>query len=148
MRKLFSLYQQVFKNSIWDMIFKKIAERVIKNTFTAIKLLIIDAKSVSTSDFSHLTYIWGGGGPGFCRLPWFGLPHECGVGGTFWRSKASAGLHHHVSVLLENHVVVIVIEEHRNGAELGGSAACLRNLVGLQEVDLPKQHDFMLIVQF
>ena len=47
------------------------------------------------------------------------------------RSKTAAGLHHHVSVPLENHVVVIVIEEHRDGAELGGSAARLRNLVGL-----------------
>lgn len=70
MRKLFSLI--VFKNSIWDMIFLKIAEHVIKNTFTAIKLLINNAKSVSTSDFSHPTYIWGGlvsaGFPGLACL--------------------------------------------------------------------------------
>lgn len=50
-------------------------------------------------------------------------------------------------MLLENYIVVIVIEEHRNGAELGGSTACLWNLIGLQEMDLPKQHNFMLIVQ-
>lgn len=50
------------------------------NTFTAVKLLIINAKSVPMSDFFPPTYIWGGNDTGFCRLPWFGLPHECGVG--------------------------------------------------------------------
>lgn len=67
--------------------------------------------------------------------------------GNIKGSKASAGLHHHVSVFLEDHVVVVVIEEDRNGAELGGSTACLGNLIWLQEMDLPHRHNIMLIIQ-
>lgn len=51
-------------------------------------------------------------------------------------SKTTAGLHHHVPVFLKDHVVVVVIEKDRDGAELGGCAARLRNLVRLQEMDL------------
>lgn len=51
-------------------------------------------------------------------------------------SQAPAVLHHHVAVLLEDDVVVVVVKEDRNGAEFGGSAAGLGNLVRFQQVDL------------
>lgn len=60
-------------------------------------------------------------------------------------SQAAAGLHHHVAMLLEDHVVVVVVEKHGDGAELGGGAAGRRDLVGLQEVDLPEQTKIILI---
>lgn len=49
----------------------------------------------------------------------------------FWLSKTTAGLHHHVPVFLKDHIVVVVVEKDRDGAELRGGAARLRNLVGL-----------------
>lgn len=67
--------------------------------------------------------------------------------GNFKGSKTSTGLHYHVSVFLEDYIVVIVVEEDRNGTELGGSTACFGNLIWLQEMDLPKHHNIMLLVQ-
>lgn len=48
-------------------------------------------------------------------------------------------------MLLEDHVVVVVVEEHGDGAELGGGAAGRGDLVRLQEVDLPEQNQTPLI---
>lgn len=48
-------------------------------------------------------------------------------------------------MFLEDDVVVVVIEEDGDGAELGGGAARLRNLVRLQEVDLPQQSELQLM---
>lgn len=58
------------------------------------------------------------------------------AGGVGARSVAAAGLHHHVAVLLEDHVVVAVVVEDRGGAELGGRAARLGHGLGLHQVDL------------
>ena len=52
------------------------------------------------------------------------------------QSQASAGFDNHVAVLLEDDVVVVVVEKHRDGAELGGGAARLRDLLWLQEMNL------------
>lgn len=94
-----------------------------------------------TSDLSNLCLP---GVTGFCGLPFFDPPLGGRVG-EHTGSKTSAGLHHHVSVFLEDHVVVIVIEEDRNGAELGGSTACLGNLIWLQEMDLSHRHIMLII---
>lgn len=44
-------------------------------------------------------------------------------------------------MFLEDDIVVVVIEEDRDGAELCGGATCLWNLIGLQEVDLPQESE-------
>lgn len=54
-------------------------------------------------------------------------------------SQTATGFYHHVPVFFQDDIVVVVIEEDRNWTELGGSAARLRNLVRLQEVDLSGQ---------
>lgn len=46
-------------------------------------------------------------------------------------SLTAAGLHHHVSMLFEDDIVAVVIEQDRNGAELLGGAAGFGNLIGL-----------------
>lgn len=72
------------------------------------------------------------------RLPTSEASEELAdLGRTLQRgSQTPAGLHHHVAVFLEDDVVVVVVEEDGDRAELGGGAARLRDLVGLQEVDL------------
>lgn len=56
------------------------------------------------------------------------LPAGCSV--------AATGLHHHIAVLLEDHVVVAVVVKDGGGAELGGRAARLGHGLGLHQVDL------------
>lgn len=53
-------------------------------------------------------------------------------------SQAAAGLDHHVAVFLEDNVVVVVVEEDRDGAELGGGTTGFGHFVWLQQVDLRK----------
>lgn len=72
--------------------------------------------------------------PGSKPCTWSKSPaHAGGVGAG---SVAAAGLHHHVAVLLEDHVVVAVVVEDRGGAEFGGRAARLGHGLGLHQVDL------------
>lgn len=51
------------------------------------------------------------------------------------RSVAPTRLDHHVLVLLENHVGVVVEVEDHNGRQFGGRAARLRNIVGVHQMD-------------
>lgn len=44
-------------------------------------------------------------------------------------------------MLFEDDVVVVVVEQDGDGAELGGGAAGFGDLVGLQDVDLPEQRE-------
>jgi len=48
-------------------------------------------------------------------------------------------------MFFEDDVVVVVVEEDGDGAELGGGTTRLRNLIGLQEVDLSVQSEIQLL---
>lgn len=52
---------------------------------------------------------------------------------------AAAGPHHHVLVLLEDHVGVVIEVEHGDGVQLGGGAAWLGHVFGVHEMDLRRQ---------
>ena len=51
-------------------------------------------------------------------------------------SVTATGSDHHVLVLLEDDVGVVVEVEHRDGVQLGGGTAGLGHVLRVQEVDL------------
>lgn len=53
-------------------------------------------------------------------------------------SVAATGPHHHVLVLLQYDVGVVVKVEHGDGVELGGGAARLRDVLRVHQVHLKK----------
>lgn len=65
--------------------------------------------------------------------PWAGDHDDAAV----WRlSVAATGPHHHVLVLLQDDVGVVVKVEHGDGVQLGGGAAGLGHVLRVHEVDL------------
>lgn len=61
---------------------------------------------------------------------------------------AAAGAHHHVLVLLQDDVGVVVEVEHGNGVELGRGAARLRYVLWVHQVHLESGERLFNVVFF